>query len=517
MQNPPTTSHAQRSVMPIAAALLLALAALLTIFWFFVAQGYWEDDAYIHLEFARSLATGHGFQFNGHVVYGDTSPLWVWLLVASHTGFANTPAAWIASGKLLTVLAAVFSLTGVFYFANSLVTAGVRHALLPFRANLFAACMVFAFVLNPYFGYWAFSGMEALAACGLAAWTCFLLNQHRHSWRRILLASCLAGLAPVLRPEMALFTLLLLFILFARIRHLRVSLTLRIDLLFGSLVLLVAPAICWAIYAKHTFGSILPNTNAAKRASPQASVLLRLLHLYGFGYGITLLACVLFVAWLVWHLFKDRNALSAQNLLYRFPRSGWLVFIWSLLSCIFYVANHTFVQTRYIFPSAQLLAVAALALAVLRWPAAYRYLLGATILLGGLTSTLSTLPLVRNKVIIDSTVAHLVEVIRTLPPNAPVALYAIGEPAFLSGHPVIDTGGITRPDAIPFIFDSASDRTTAWARSAGAEYEVIDHAPVPGSKLIWSHDLPVSGWYLDPRRHYTPDKLQLWQLPPTSW
>ena len=29
----------------------------------------------------RSVAEGRGFSFNGHVVYGDTSPLWVWLLV----------------------------------------------------------------------------------------------------------------------------------------------------------------------------------------------------------------------------------------------------------------------------------------------------------------------------------------------------------------------------------------------------------------------------------------------------
>jgi hypothetical protein len=502
--------------MPNAAILLLVLSALIAIGWFVAALGYWEDDAYIHLEFARSLASGHGFQFNGHLVYGDTSPLWVWLLVTAHTGFANTTAAWLESGKLLTVLAAVFSLAGGFFFAHSLVTAGIRHALPPAKANLFAAFMVLAFVLNPYFGYWAFSGMEALAACGLAAWTCVLLAHHRHSWRRILLASLLGGLAPLLRPEMAFFTVLLVFVLFARIRHLRASLALRVDLLVAGLVLLAAPAVCWALYALHTFGSVLPNTNAAKRASPQASILFRLLHLYGFGYPVTLFAVLLLLAWFLWHLFKDRDALSPHHLLYKLPRTGWLIFLWTAVNCLFYIANHTFVQTRYIFVSAQLLMIAVLALAALRWPGTYRCLLVATLVFGAVASLVSTLPLVRNKVVIDATFAQLADALRVLPPDTPVALYAIGEPAFLSGHPVIDTGGIIFPGADPYIFDPTSDRITAWARSQGAQYQVIDHPPLPGAQLIWSRDLPVSGWYLDPRRRYAPDKLQLWQFPAQS-
>jgi hypothetical protein len=510
----PSTTSPPR-VLPTAAIVALVLTVAITVAWFIVALGYWEDDAYIHLEFARSLASGRGFQFNGHLVYGDTSPLWVWLLVAAHIPFANTPAAWFASGKLLTALAAIASLTGVFFFAHSLVTTGIRQALAPAKANLFAACMSLAFVLNPYFGYWAFSGMEALAACGLAAWTCVLLSHHRHSWQRILTASLLGGLAPLLRPEMALFTLLLVFVLFARIRHLRASLTLRIDLLVGSLVLLAAPAVAWALYALHTFGSVLPNTNAAKRAAPHESVLLRLLHLYSFGYPVALLTVLLLAAWVLWHLLKDRTALSPHHLLYKLPRTGWLVLLWAAINCTFYIADHTFVQTRYILPSAQLLGIVLLALAALRWPRIYNCLLIATLVFGTVASVVSTLPLVRNKVVIDAIVAQFSDTLRTLPPSAPVALYAIGEPAFLSGHPVIDTGGITRPGVIPYLFDTTSDRTTAWARSQGAQYEVIDHPPAPGARLLWSRDIPVSGWYLNPRQHYAPDKLQLWQLPPS--
>ncbi len=509
------TSPEHRHAMPPAAVVLLVVSAAITVFWFVVARGYWEDDAYIHLEFARSLATGHGFRFDGHLVYGDTSPLWVALLAIFHLPFPNTVPGWIAAGKLLSAVSAAFALSGVFVFARSLVSTGVRHVLAPAQAALFAAFMVFAFVLSPYFGYWAFSGMEALAAGGLVAWTCALLSRHRHSWRRLLLAALLLGLGPLLRPEMAFLAVLLGVVLFQRIRHLRASLTLRVDLLVGCLALGAAPAVAWALYALRTFGSALPNTNAAKRAGPADSVATRLAHVLVFGYPVAALACVLLAAWAIWYLLRGRKANSAP-VLSSLPITGWAVLLWTAINCVFYIANHTFVQTRYVFLTGPLLTIALLALAALRWPLVYRGLLALTLLSGAFVSVFTTLPLVRNKVTIDQAFAQLADFMNTLPAHTPVALYAIGEPAFLSGHPVVDTGGITRPGVIPFLFDSTEDRVTAWAREQGAQYQVIDHAPLPGARLLWSHDLPISGWYLDPRRYYATERLQLWQLSPAT-
>ena len=191
-------------------AALLAATALWTIVWFIHALGYWEDDAYIHLEFARSLARGQGFRFNGHVVYGDTSPLWVWLLCAFHATIPN----WMAAGKTLSVAGAVFALSGAFRFARAL-TVGLG----PTRSRVFASAMLLVLAVNPYFGYWAFSGMEALAAAGLACWglvavACIPLTT-TVSPRRFFLGCFCAGVAPLLRPEMVLFTLLLGLVLFA--------------------------------------------------------------------------------------------------------------------------------------------------------------------------------------------------------------------------------------------------------------------------------------------------------------
>jgi hypothetical protein len=160
MTQTPATRRESLPLLPLTVA-LLALSAGICVYWFFAARGYWEDDAYIHLEFARSLAAGRGFSFNGHIVYGDTSPLWVWLLVAFHALIPD----WIDAGKALTAVAAIFALSGAFVYARTL----VHNSLTSKAAYLFAATMVLVFVTLPYFGYWAFSGMEALAPRGSPA------------------------------------------------------------------------------------------------------------------------------------------------------------------------------------------------------------------------------------------------------------------------------------------------------------------------------------------------------------
>jgi len=52
----------------------------------------------------------------------------------------------------------------------------------------------------------------------------------------------------------------------------------------------------------------------------------------------------------------------------------------------------------------------------------------------------------------------------------------------------------------------------AWIRSQGAQYWVIDHQPEPGAVLVWSRDIPETGWHLDPRRYRDTERLQLWKL-----
>ncbi len=489
-------SATRRTLLP---WLLLALSAVICVAWFLAARGYWEDDAYIHLEFARSLAAGRGFSFNGHVVYGDTSPLWVWLLMAFHAVIPD----WLSAGKALTVVSAVFALTGAYVYARSLV-----RALTPQEANLFAATMVLVFVTLPYFGYWAFSGMEALAAAGLACWGASALAAKPITPARLALAALAAGLAPLLRPEMAFFTLLLGLVLLQRWTRMPDH---SLSLLAAAFLLACGPALAWGAYARRTFGSLLPNTNAAKRAAPADSVLSRLLHTYGFGFPVILLGLALLAAWLLWYALRGRR--TTHPLWRSLPAGGWLLFVWSAVNAAFYIANHTFVQTRYLFVTAPVLTIALLALLANRWPSAYRCVLTFALVYGAVISAIATRPLVRNKVRIDAVYAELATQLRALPADAPVATYSIGEAAFLGEHPLVDIGGITRPGAIPYLWDAADDRRTTWIISQGAQYEIIDHAPLPGATLLWSHPVPLTGWYFHPGIYDRTEGLMLWKLP----
>ncbi len=495
--------------MPLPAVLLLAAAALWTCLWFVHTLGYWEDDAYIHLEFARSLARGQGFRFNGHVVYGDTSPLWVWLLDAFHLLIPG----WMAAGKTLSAAAAVAALTGAFLFARSLL-----RSLGAAAANTFAAAMVLVLVVNPYFGYWAFSGMEALAAAGLVCWGLLAVSDGRLQQpitpRRFLFACACAGMAPLLRPEMAFFTVLLGLVLLVRWINLPAPTASKLALFFGGFALVAGPGIIWAVYALRTFGSILPNTNAAKRAPPGQAVLPHLLGIYALGFPLVVLGTLLLVVWLAAAL-RGKHTVPATAVGTSLNVGGWLLFVWTALNCVFYVTNHTYVQTRYIFVTAPVLTIALLAIARKQWPRVY--LAGAAfgVLFGVAVSLLVTWPLVRNKVGVDRDYASLAAFLRTLPADAAVAHYSIGEAAFLSEHPLIDLGGITRPGIIPFLFDPTPVRRVWWAHEQGARYAVLEGSPEPGSTLVWSRKIPSTGWYLNPRRYAATDTLNVWKLPPS--
>jgi hypothetical protein len=498
------SSSARETRLPPLAWLLLALSAAWCVVWFVHALGYWEDDAWIHLEFARSLATGHGFAFNGRVVYGDTSPLWVALLAAFHAVIPD----WMAAGKTLSAVAAVFALSGVFFFSRSLVREKISAA----QSYNFAAAMVLVLVTNPYFGYWAFSGMEALAAVGLASWGLVAVARARTSAGCFLVVCAVAGIAPLLRPEMSLYSaLLMLLLLFQLLRQPPAGN--RVLLMLSGIVLAAAPVAAWAMYALRTFGMVVPNTNGAKRAPPADSVVSRLLHLYVLGYPLAVFGFCLLAAWVVWMLFKRRpkEIMPALCLL---PLAGWLLLVWTKLAGWFYVLDHTYVQTRYIFVTAPLLTVAILALGAMRWPRLYRAGVVLGVVFGVVVSLLATWSLIRNKVGVDRDYADMAAYVRTLPPDAAVANYSIGESAFLSAHTIVDTGGITRPGAIPFMFNWNDGRMLKWIHSQGAQYWVVDHQPEPGAVMVWSCDLPATGWYLNPRHYRGTERLELWKLAP---
>ena len=508
---------------------LLALAILWCLYWFVHAWRYWEDDAYIHLEFAHSLAAGRGFSFNGHVVAGETAPLWVFFLAGTHALIPD----WLVAGKLLSALGVIVGLSGAYAFARRL----AASLLPPQNAALFPAAVVLLIVANPFFCYWAYSGMEPLAASGLAFFAVLAATRQRPSAKSFLTVSLLAGLAPLLRPEMIFLTALLALPLLAQWRGIpfRPNSLSRVTAFLSGLLLLVGPTVLWSLYSLHAFGHLLPNTYAAKRAAASDSVLRHLLSIYSFGFPLILCGLLAGVAYLLLRPTSVRRSLAAAiaaafqppaestpavadkavHPTRCLPLAGWIFLLWPAIVTLFYIANHTYVQTRYILVTAPGLTLVILILALQASRHTGRVLYAAALLAALAVSLITVRPFIRNKAINCQTTTSLAEYMRDhLPPDAPVAVYSIGEIAFISQHPIIDIGGNTRPGAIPNL-NAPPEAMLGWARTQGAQY-FIGEKPEPNAILVFAADQRFLGWSLHPALYDTTNALQLWKLTPLT-
>ncbi len=495
MTNSPSP-HGQRT-SPYA-PLLLGFSVLWCVLWFVHALHYFEDDAYIHLEFARSVARGNGFSFNGHIVYGDTSPLWVYLLIGVHALVPD----WVSAGKVLCAFGVVFALTGA-YFLSLRLTA----------SRIFAAAMVAVFVLNPFFAYWSYSGMETVAAAGAAMWGAYLISDGRFSGGSFLAGCLVVGVGPILRPEMSFFSAILGLLLLFRFYANRVGMAHKVPLFLGGLLLAAGPTLVWSLYALRVFGMVVPNTNAAKRAFLHDSIPARIVHLYVVGYPLVPLAIVAGALFLLYRKTRSSDPAPAPAL--QIPLAAWVYLVWTTITSIFYVLNHTYIQTRYVFVSASGFVLIALAVLYLNFPKLWRPAAGLTALLTLFLSVTATWTLVHVKTLSDTENAAMSSWIRqNIPPDAPIAMFNIGEVAFLSEHPVIDTGGITRPGVIPFLGDYAA--TQDWAVREGATYFMCDRPPLPQSVLLWQKEVPSPTWDVNPWHHHPPEQYKLWQLDGTK-
>jgi hypothetical protein len=489
---------------------LLVLVALWCVCWFIHAWHYVEDDAYIHLEFACSVSHGQGFAFNGRVVAGDTAPLWVLLLVAVHAFLVN----WIIAAKALAVLGAAIGFSGIYALAHRL-----AGALPGTDREVFPAAMVALVAVSPFTCYWIFSGMEALAAAGLACWAVLFATREQPRKSSFLIGCLLGGIGPLIRPEMAFLTLLLVVPLFGQWRRLEAPHRWKT---FGlGLLLFSGPLLVWSLYSLHAFGHLLPNTNAAKRAGPDDSVMKHLLSVYGVGFPLVLGGASGALAYMVARGSKVCRSLSnaarstwsgilqPQGM----PTAGWILILWALVVTLFYIANHTYVQTRYILPIAPGLLVVVVVAAFALSRSLGRTVYAAALLEMLVVSMLIARPFVRNKAFNCEVYADLAKYIRQhLPPGSPVGTYSIGEIAFLSQYPIIDTGGITQPEALQYINDSPIVQAR-WAQTMGARY-FIGIKPQAHSELVYRRPTRFVGWTIHPSRYDRTELVELWTLRP---
>lgn len=196
--------------------------------------GFPLDDPWIHFQFARNLAEGHGFAYNpGVPVAGSTAPLWTVLLAAAFALFGSHPALAKAIGIAAALATALL--------ARRLASTWTGDPALGLLAGILTA-------LSAPLVWGALSGMEVTLAALLVTAT-LLAQTAGREWATALLL----GLAALARPEAILLVPL---VWLARPVTLR-----RTAILFGMVGAVLAPAVAFNLV---TAGTPLPATASAK-------------------------------------------------------------------------------------------------------------------------------------------------------------------------------------------------------------------------------------------------------------
>ncbi len=240
------------------AALAVAAVACLgyvggELFFLDGALGFPLDDSWIHLQFARNLASGDGLTYNpGEFVAGSTAPLWTALLSVLFL-LPGPAVAWVKLLGISTTLAALYA---VFVLGREL---GLSVGLAAF------ACLLTA--LTSWIVWSAVSGMEIPLFILLSLWGIILHVRERGALSSSSWALPVLALSILARPEGAL-----LFVLAAVDRLLvwrRSSEGLALELgswravangcLAGAVLVVPVAILNWSFS-----GSLLPTTFAAK-------------------------------------------------------------------------------------------------------------------------------------------------------------------------------------------------------------------------------------------------------------
>jgi hypothetical protein len=211
----------------------VAIAVFGAIVTFLAYRDYVMEDAYITYRYAQNLAAGHGFVFNpGERVLGTSTPLYAMVLaVAGVLGFDIAA----ASGALFSASLAATGLLG----------AGLlRRRGHPALSILFVTLAVWGMCDIDFF-----FGMEIPFYLMLLFASFRAALAGRHTTTGVLL-----GLAFVTRYDAALHALSLLLLLWWRER--------RVPWRAGLVALAVV--LPWLVFAALYFGSVFPNTLAAK-------------------------------------------------------------------------------------------------------------------------------------------------------------------------------------------------------------------------------------------------------------
>jgi hypothetical protein len=447
----------------------VGLALTLALLW--PLRHYITDDTFIHLQYARRLAEGHGLVFNvGERIYGCTSPLWAMVLAA---GIAiGLPG--LALARTLGLLATLGSVLLFFQLAR-------RTLAIPeLRGLATVAWAGHAWMLR-----WALSGMETPLAVALVLWG-FVFFVPPRTPSRAALTGTLWALAALTRPEVA-FLLVLWGVLLWVDSGGRPAL---------RWIAGVAPPLViyggWLLYAKSFYGTPWPGTLAAKTAGAagldyQLSNLWRQIQIVGATDALLLAAVVLAMI-----ATRMRCVTGEDKVL------GLLPWAWLAGVPLLYAARGVPVISRYLVPLLPVLAWQAWRVAEAWWSG---FDANRRLRLTALAATLATGVLIENLALYGTEVVPHVRSFSAgleqslvlwgrwfgvhTPPGASIATPDIGALGYFSGRRIVDLAGLVTPAMVPLLERESPEDVVSrlsFARFARPEF-VVDRAAVPNDLI----------------------------------
>ncbi|MDQ7008127.1 MAG: hypothetical protein Q9Q40_12940 [Acidobacteriota bacterium] len=433
-------THRWAAMLPALAAVVAALPCL----------DFQPDDLFIYLRVVDNVLSGRGWGFNPHQnVDVASSGAWLLTLVSlGKVGFGGV--------RVAQFLSAFFWVVGIICASRlaGCLAGDVRAA---WATSL-------ALAADAWTARWLWSGMETGLAVAVVCGAALIRVRAGRGSLVDRLGSLLLAVAPLVRPELALFTFAVVLMEAWRAFRGRES-RLAGDLLAGGLV-----AVAWSVFALRTWGTVLPSTMAAKGslgamnigASEAAARVLVVV-------ASTQLPALLFLPVAAWLWAGEGEARSE-----RAPGRGDLVrvvLLFAVLLLLVYALRHVRVYTRYLLPLTALVVAVGMAGMV----AAARRLDGVrgNWLWGGVVAaTLAGNLVLATTVVVPRTRAYgrsmqtvVFPLARRLaaetPLDAVIATPNIGALGLLSGRRILDLNGLATPEIVPFKREGAIDRYLA--------------------------------------------------------
>jgi len=441
---------------PAYAILLLAILALLL----FGVQEWRQagscgvplDDSWIHFQFARNVATGHGFSYNpGDETPGSTSPLWVYLLA----GVYRLTGEFVLTAKVLGFLFLLVSVWGIY-----------RIALLLDGDKRLAVLTALVTVISGRLFWGALSGMEISLFTALTIAGVYVFVRYRDGSPASYLGSFILGLAALARPEgAALFLGMLCVYAWSIVRRRghdavrptagRVFAGLALHLvIFSALVL---PEV---LFCHMTTGHPLPNTFYAKTAASQTAAAMLLYPAkvaYSFFCDQPLL--FLMLPFGLWSILRKTMAGDRRWLIPLF----WFIGFPLVNAVVNPVTWHHGRYWMFLIPFYLLFSVHGL-----HWICSRKLLhaVPARMAIGALSFVLSIGILYHWSEEYSRNVDNIQKMdVRMgrwladhLPPEAVVAASDVGAIGFFSGHTIIDTDGLVTAEIIPYLREMGREK-----------------------------------------------------------